>query len=563
MDELLCEDRTPRAFRAKFPEEVLQESLAGQLWFGAECLAAGSSIMNREEESATMRPLAKAVTKSLDTVRNLLREQCLRNNIPNSSTLRLDINDASTETLYESLKIFDRLFADFELSYVSAMVTVKTKEEHEMQELICVLFSETLQRALKLGLLEQDQVDSYDPSLMFSIPRLAIVAGLVIYDKGPLNMDMASDQMSEMFRPFRTLLIRIRDLIRTLSKNELHQLEQLLCTNEEITLKTNKLNCDDEKINTSDDDLVSTIVNDCRSTNKDVIPSFYPPPSNSVVETANLVCDGPDSNLNNGNNINNNNNEWDSDNKDTRDLLVQPDCATGYLIPNTNFGNLLLPNEAPLTDSFISSDCDEDLNTATTETRHRQQNEPQNIKLGKCTSNGDYDNDHSKDTINSDRLPEETNITIDQNRTSNHNPVLQRRYQGNWENLEKTQPGCSKRNSDSSDESERNAVTTSSSRTSSKKLDRNSSSNKTIKIRSKSSKNRDYNNISSNSSHHHSTSSNSRRKSKSADSNSSSGSSTSSSSTSSSSCDTSSCQSEGDPQEVALAMRAAGRMKNK
>lgn len=34
MDELLGEDRAPRAFRAKFPEEVLQESLAGQLWFG-------------------------------------------------------------------------------------------------------------------------------------------------------------------------------------------------------------------------------------------------------------------------------------------------------------------------------------------------------------------------------------------------------------------------------------------------------------------------------------------------------------------------------------------------
>jgi lateral signaling target protein 2 len=114
MDELLGEDRAPRTFRAKFPEEVLQESLAGQLWFGAECLAAGSSIMNREEESSAMRPLARAVTKSLDNVRNMLREQCLRHNIPNSPTLKLDINDSTTETLYESLKIFDRLFADFE-----------------------------------------------------------------------------------------------------------------------------------------------------------------------------------------------------------------------------------------------------------------------------------------------------------------------------------------------------------------------------------------------------------------------------------------------------------------
>lgn len=62
MDELLGDDRACRAFRAKFPEEVLQESLAGQLWFGAECLSAGSAILNREIESAEMRPLAKAVS---------------------------------------------------------------------------------------------------------------------------------------------------------------------------------------------------------------------------------------------------------------------------------------------------------------------------------------------------------------------------------------------------------------------------------------------------------------------------------------------------------------------
>ena len=45
----------------------MNDNLAGQLWFGAECLAAGSSIMNKESESESMRPLAKAVTGSADT----------------------------------------------------------------------------------------------------------------------------------------------------------------------------------------------------------------------------------------------------------------------------------------------------------------------------------------------------------------------------------------------------------------------------------------------------------------------------------------------------------------
>jgi len=44
-----------------------------------QCIAAGSSIMNREVESASMRPLAKALTKQLDLLRSLLRDQCLRN----------------------------------------------------------------------------------------------------------------------------------------------------------------------------------------------------------------------------------------------------------------------------------------------------------------------------------------------------------------------------------------------------------------------------------------------------------------------------------------------------
>ncbi|KPJ17228.1 Lateral signaling target protein 2-like [Papilio machaon] len=227
MDEVLGEERVARGFRVKFPEDVLQDNLAGQLWFGAECLAAGSSIMNREEESAAMRPLAKALTRSLETVRSLLREQCLR-----SRDLALSPHD---DMLHESLRIFDRLFAEFELCYVSAMVNVKTPHEFEAQQLICVLFSESLRRALKQGLLTQEQVDSYDPALMFAVPRLAIVSGLLIYSSGPLSIDKPPEEMSDMFRPFRTLLHKIRSLLWTLDRRELMALERLLCTNEDIS----------------------------------------------------------------------------------------------------------------------------------------------------------------------------------------------------------------------------------------------------------------------------------------------------------------------------------------
>ncbi|XP_015435723.1 PREDICTED: lateral signaling target protein 2 homolog [Dufourea novaeangliae] len=140
--------------------------------------------------------------------------------------------DPSLEKLIESMKIFDRLFADFELCYVGAMVPVKSTEEYEQQELVCVLFSETLQRALERGLLSQADVDNYEPALMFTIPRLAIVSGLLAPPGGPLCLN-SPDNISEMFRPFRTLLLKIRELLWTLSNRELYMLEKLLCSNEE------------------------------------------------------------------------------------------------------------------------------------------------------------------------------------------------------------------------------------------------------------------------------------------------------------------------------------------
>ncbi|KAI4873329.1 hypothetical protein NFI96_029087 [Prochilodus magdalenae] len=221
MDECIPEDRANRDFCVKFPEEIRHDNLAGQLWFGAECLAAGSIIMNREIESMAMRPLAKDLTRSLEEVRNITRDQALR-----------DLN-FYTERMREALRQFDSLFAEFELSYVSAMVPVKSPKEYYIQQEVIVLFCETVERALKLGYLTQDMIDDYEPALMFTIPRLAIVCGLVVYPDGPLNLDNKPEDMSELFRPFRTLLKKIRDLLQTLTEEELMTLERSLCISQD------------------------------------------------------------------------------------------------------------------------------------------------------------------------------------------------------------------------------------------------------------------------------------------------------------------------------------------
>lgn len=67
--------------------------------------------------------------------------------------------------------------------------------------------------------------------VMFTIPRLAIVAGLLIFPDGPLCLDRG--ELSEMFRPFRSLLLKIRELLWTLTRPELCALERALCSSEE------------------------------------------------------------------------------------------------------------------------------------------------------------------------------------------------------------------------------------------------------------------------------------------------------------------------------------------
>ncbi|XP_022098309.1 lateral signaling target protein 2 homolog isoform X2 [Acanthaster planci] len=218
MEHAIAEERANRDFRAKFPDDVLQDGLAGQLWFGAECLAAGTTIMNREIESAALRPLARGLTRSLDVLRSILREQCYKN-----------LNHYS-DKVKEGLRKFDEVFAEFELSYVSAMVPVKTAWEYDTQQDVIILFSETIERALKLGYITQERVDDYDPALMFTIPRLVIVSGLLIFPDGPLNMERDSRNISELFRPFQGLLLKIKELLETLHEEELHLLEKALCS---------------------------------------------------------------------------------------------------------------------------------------------------------------------------------------------------------------------------------------------------------------------------------------------------------------------------------------------
>ncbi|TFK00586.1 ATP-binding cassette sub-family A member 2 [Platysternon megacephalum] len=220
MDECIPKERHCRDYLAKFPEELLVDNLGNHVLFAAECLVAGTVLELEEADGLQLRPLAKNLLCSLQLVRKVLREQSL--------------SQASTcsEPVRMVLIRFDRLFADFELSYVSSLVSVKSPEELYKQQEIVVLFCETVQRALKLGYLSQDMIDGCEPLLMFTIPRLAIISGLLIYPEGPLSLERTPEEMSRVFSPFHSVLKKIRDLLRVLSEEELALLEKSLCAAE-------------------------------------------------------------------------------------------------------------------------------------------------------------------------------------------------------------------------------------------------------------------------------------------------------------------------------------------
>ncbi|XP_069725147.1 lateral signaling target protein 2 homolog isoform X2 [Phaenicophaeus curvirostris] len=220
MEECIPTQRHSRDYLVKFPEELLVDNLGNHMLFAAECLLAGTFLEVEEADRAQLRPQARNLLCSLELVRTVLREQSLSQ--PGSYP----------ESVRAVLIQFDRLFAEFELSYVSSLVAVKSPEEIYRQQEIIVLFCETVERALRLGYLTQEMIDGYEPLLMFTIPRLAIISGLLIYPEGPLSLERSPEQMSRVFSPFYNLLKKIRDLLRVLSVEELCLLERSLCAAE-------------------------------------------------------------------------------------------------------------------------------------------------------------------------------------------------------------------------------------------------------------------------------------------------------------------------------------------
>jgi hypothetical protein len=131
----------------------------------------------------------------------------------------------------------------------------------------------------------------------------------------------------------------MRDYLRTLNKNELFQLEKLLCTNEEINLAQSNSQQQNNTTATADESTAQCI----DESNK--VTVIVPSSENKSNENFYSIKNGDD------------NSEWVAEeNPEGRDEvddeiedeessenyedenLVTADCSTGYLVPNTNLG---------------------------------------------------------------------------------------------------------------------------------------------------------------------------------------------------------------------------------
>ena len=115
--------------------------------------------------------------------------------------------------------------------------------------------------------------------------------------------------------------------------------------------------------------------------------------------------------------------------------LVTADCATGYLVPNTNLGNLLQSNAAPLTYNIVISETSENNNNNCNEDDQITSPNSENVANNRDSGLG------TKENGSLDQSPEQEQNTN----------VLTGQYDENWENLRKiVEPSSSKSGSSSS-----------------------------------------------------------------------------------------------------------------
>ncbi|KAI9142010.1 hypothetical protein BKA69DRAFT_1071007 [Paraphysoderma sedebokerense] len=224
MDE---ESKLNRDYRRQLPQEDQQEldnGFSENILFAAEALSHGFRIRGIESFTNELIEPARQVCASMEALRFVFRSRALENSEP------------PYHNLWPVLRDFDKSWTVFEQKICHCYFTVmyKTKPATvDETDMLTILLSETILRALKNQFITTDQLADFDPDVMFAIPRLAIVMTLIHIP----NCFNISDPMVgyRWFRAKQSQIEGITEYLKQATEREIFHLEYMLAKNDSQT----------------------------------------------------------------------------------------------------------------------------------------------------------------------------------------------------------------------------------------------------------------------------------------------------------------------------------------
>ncbi|KAJ1649334.1 hypothetical protein IWQ61_009549 [Dispira simplex] len=223
--------RASRNYRQYLPDEdqhELNRSFSESILFAAQALSRGFQIRGIEDQSGVLRRPATELCASLDALRFVFRhraQECAR---------------APYVLLYPVLGDFDRAWTTFERQLCFAYFDVGNSElrnsgsnditvdDDQQLELLTVILSECVLRALARGIVQRDDVESFEPAVILAIPRLALVHAL-LYSPDSLCLT-DPNQAFWWFRSHANTLQQVQYALERYPDKELGELEHALAT---------------------------------------------------------------------------------------------------------------------------------------------------------------------------------------------------------------------------------------------------------------------------------------------------------------------------------------------
>ncbi|KAI9208551.1 uncharacterized protein BJ171DRAFT_631178 [Polychytrium aggregatum] len=211
--------KTPKEYRQELsPEDriELENRFSENVMFAAQALHGGYRIRGIEQYTFDLVAEARALCEAKESLRFAFRNRIVSSAAPPHTDL------------FPFVQKFDQAWTAFERKMCRIYYTVKYDTAPggvDQTDLFEVLMSETIIRAICKGYHDCEQLQSLDPILMFSIPRLAIVGGFVHFTGGVDLLEF------RWFKARRTEMAYVRDKMSLLSEPQVAELETMLSQN--------------------------------------------------------------------------------------------------------------------------------------------------------------------------------------------------------------------------------------------------------------------------------------------------------------------------------------------